>query len=263
MSAEREKISCIIGTKNAEVDISDCIESVIWTDEIIVIDDFSTDKTLEIARRYTNKIYQHPFQSYTQQKDFAVKKTCFRWVLSLDADERVSPQLKESILQKLNEGPQFDGYLCSRMNFFLGKQVKGCGWYEKNNLRFFNKERVSYNIGYYYLEEMNINGKIGRLTHDLLHYTCRELSGYLNRINIWSTLNAKDLINKGLRITYLNSSFYFFFKPGAIFFYKYFFKSGFRDGIVGLVICVLSVITYFFSYAKVWELQQRGRNPIA
>lgn len=252
----REKISCIIGTKNAEEDIKDCIEAVRWADEIIVVDDFSTDRTVEIARQYTDKVFQKHLSGYTEQKDFALQKTSNRWVLSLDADERVTPQLRDEILEKLSKPPELSGFLFRRMNIFLGKEVRHCGWYKANNLRLFNKEKVSYDLSMQYLESMKISGQLGIMKNDLFHYTCRRLDDYLNRVNLWSSLNAKDLFNKGIRITPLNSLYYFLFKPLAVFLQKYFLKAGFRDGFPGFLICSLSAITYFISYAKLWEIEK-------
>jgi len=256
----REKVSCIVGTKNAEADIKDCLESVDWADEIIVVDDFSVDRTVEIARQYTDKVFQKKLTGYTEQKDFALQKTSFRWVLSLDADERVTPQLKEEILEKLAKPDNFSGFLFRRLNIFLGRKVKHCGWYVTDNLRLFNKEKIGYDLDMKYLESMKVSGQLGLMKNDLLHYTCRNLFDYFNRINLWSSLNSQDLINKGLCITLWNGLFYFILKPLAVFLRKYFLKAGYRDGMVGFLICGLSAITYFLSYAKAWEAQQRPRQ---
>jgi glycosyltransferase involved in cell wall biosynthesis len=254
--SSKEKISCIIGTKNAEKDIKDCLEAVKWCDEIIVVDDFSTDRTIEFARQYTDKVFQKHFRGYAEQKDFALQKTSNQWILSLDADERITPQLKDEILEKLSKSPEFSGFLFRRMNIFLGREVRHCGWYEADNLRLFNKEKVKYDLSLKYLEPMSVSGQLGVMKNDLLHYTCRSLDDYLKRVNLWSSLNAEDLFNKGVNINPLNSIYYFIFKPLAVFFQKYIFKSGFKDGFVGFLICGLSSITYFISYAKLWEKQK-------
>lgn len=249
----REKISCIIGAKNAEKDIGDCLEAIRWADEIIVVDDYSTDRTVEIARQYTDKVFQKHFIGYAEQKDFALRKTSNRWVFSLDADERVTSELRDEIAEKLSEPSELSGFLFRRLNIFLGKEVRHCGWYEADNLRLFNKEKVSYDVGLQYLEPMKVAGKLGLMNNNLLHYTCRGLDDYLNRVNLWSSLNAMDLFNKGIRVTTFNCAYYMLAKPIAIFLKKYFFKKGFKDGFVGFLICGLSAITYFISYAKLWE----------
>lgn len=258
----REKISCIIGSKNAEIDIRDCLESVKWVDEIIVVDDFSTDLTIELARQYTDKIFQKKLIGYTEQKNFALQKTTCRWILSLDADERVTAQLREEILDKMSKPMEFSGFLLRRHNIFLGKEVKHCGWRETNNLRLFNKEKVNYDLNMKYLESMKVSGRLGLMKNDLLHYTCRNLDNYFNRMNIWSSLNTQDLLHKGIRVTPLNSLYYFIAKPLAIFFRKYFVKAGYRDGFIGFLICALSAITYFISYVKLYEAQNKAINKV-
>jgi len=256
----REKISCTVGTKNAENDIRDCLEAVKWADEIIVIDDFSTDRTVEIARQYTDKVFQKKMVGDPEQRDFAIRQASHRWILSLDADERVSPQLRDEILEKLSHPAGFSGFYMRRLNIFLGRPVRHCGWYEVNNTRFFNKEKAKYDITLKYCMRMERSGPMGALKNDLLHYTCRNLQDYFNRVNIWSTLNTKDLIAKGKRVTCLNSPYYLILKPAAVFFYKYFFKSGYLDGFEGFLICAISAITYFISYAKLWESQNVARD---
>lgn len=256
----REKISCTVGTKNAENDIRECLESVKWADEIIVVDDFSTDRTVEVARQYTDKVFQNKMTGDPEQRDFAIRQASYRWILSLDADERVSPQLRDEMLEKLSYPQEASGFYLRRLNIFLGKPVKHCGWYEVNNTRFFNKEKARYDTTFKYWMRMEVSGPMGVLKNDLLHYTCRDLRDYFNRVNLWSTLNTEDLIIKGKRVTCLNSPYYFIFKPVAVFFYKYFLKGGYLDGFVGFLICAISAITYFISYAKLWEAQNMARD---
>jgi glycosyltransferase involved in cell wall biosynthesis len=258
--AYREKISCVIGTKNAERDIRECIEAVKWVDEIIVLDDYSSDRTLEIARQYTDKIYQKKMTGYTEWRDFGLQKASYRWVMPLDADERVTPQLRDEIIEKLSRPEEFSGFLFRRLNIFLGREVRHCGWYEASTLRLFNKEKVSYDPRLKYLESMKVTGSLGFMRNDLLHYTCRSLESYINRVNVWSGLNTQDLITKGYRITALNSVVHFVIRPCAVFLQKYFLKSGYRDGFAGFAIASLSAVTYFLSSAKLWEAQKYSAN---
>jgi glycosyltransferase involved in cell wall biosynthesis len=253
-----EKISCIVGTKNAQKDIGPCLEAVKWADEIVVIDDFSTDRTLEIARQYTDKIFQKKLEGWDEQRAFGIEKTTYDWVLALDADEIVTPKLQEEIKQKLRNTEGKSGFRIRRLNIFLGKEVKHCGWYKATVVRLFNKKKVRYNLNFKYQEVQEIDGPLGVMENDLIHYTCRSLEDYLNRVNLWSTLNTRDLVTKGIRITSFNSVYYFIFKPAAVFFQKYFLKAGYRDGFVGFLICALSGVTYLISYAKLWEIQRKG-----
>jgi len=254
----REKLSVIVGTKNAENDIGDCLESVKWADEIIVIDDFSADKTIDIARKYTDKVFQRKMTGYPEQMDFGVQKSASRWILVLDADERIMPALEEEILEKLSRPTDASGYLLRRLNLVLGREIRHCGWYEKNNIRLFNKEKVNYDLRLKYLVRMRVLGSLGMLDNDLIHHTCRDLYEYFKRVNLWSTLNTEDLIERGFRVNNLNGIFYFFIKPGAIFFQKYVLKAGYRDRFVGFLVSLLSGITYFLTYLKLWRRQSRG-----
>ncbi|MDP2906075.1 MAG: glycosyltransferase family 2 protein, partial [Candidatus Omnitrophota bacterium] len=139
-TSRSQKITCIIGTKNSEADIKDCLESAKFLDEIIVIDDFSTDQTVDIARRYTDKVFQHKLTGYPEQMNYALQQAANRWVLVLDADEVITAELQDEIRKKRTTPFAKNGYLLRRLNIFLGKEIKHCGWYEKNNLRFFDKE---------------------------------------------------------------------------------------------------------------------------
>ncbi len=251
-----EKISCIVGSKNAEKDIGECLESVKWADEIIVVDDFSSDRTIEIAKRYTDKIFQKHLTGYTEQKDFGLQKTSNCWVLSLDADERVTKELEDEIVQKLSSPPEASGFLFRRLNIFLGKPVRHCGWYEANNLRLFDKEKIGYDLTMKYLESMKISGRLDVMEHDLIHYTCRSLDDYVKRMDLWAALNARDLFNKGVRVRPLTCGYYLLLKPAAVFLQKYFLKAGYLDGYVGFLICGLSAVTYFLSYNKLWKMER-------
>ena len=252
---EREKISCIVGTKNAEIDIGECLESIKWADEIVVVDDFSTDHTIKIAKKYTDNIYQQKFVGYAQQRQYALGKTSHRWVLSLDADERITPGLREEILERLSNTGENNGFFIRRLNIFLGKAVRHCGWYETDNLRLFNKEKTTYDTTFKYLDPKVVAGSIGELENDMIHYTCKDIRNYMERVKVWASLNAEDLVTKKLRITFLTAPFYFLFKPALVFGHKFFLKGGYSDGRVGFLISLISAYTYFLSYVKVWQKQ--------
>lgn len=260
MADNSQKLSCIVGTKNAQDIVGDCLEALIWADEIIIIDDYSTDRTLEICRRYTNKIFQHRLCGWNEQRDFAVRQCSFNWVLALDADEIVTSKLKDEIRQRLADPGGKSGFLLKRLNIFLGRKIKHCGWNEANNLRLFDKRKVQYNLAYQYREVMDTKGALGVLRNELIHYTARSLEDYISRMNRWSGLDAQDLSAKGERISFLNAPAYFLIKPLAVFFYKYFIKAGFLDGFAGFEVCALSAVTYLASYAKLWEAQKESRG---
>jgi glycosyltransferase involved in cell wall biosynthesis len=263
----RQKVTCVIGTKNSEADIKDCLESAKFLDEIVVIDDLSIDKTVALARQYTDKVIERKLTGYPEQMDAAIQAAGNRWILILDADEVITPELRDEINRKMSSQPGDSGFFLRRLNFFLGREIRHCGWYEKNNLRLFDKEKINYDLSMKYLVRMNISGTLGELDNDLLHFTCKDLYSYFKRMNLWSSLNTEDLIDKGYRITLVNSVYYFFFKPLAIFLYKYFLKLGFMDGFEGFLICAFSSFTYFLSYVKLSRRQKMSmrrvlwRNP--
>ena len=262
-----EKITCIIGSKDSGIDIKECIESARFLGEVIVIDDFSTDKTQEIARKYADKLIEKKMGGYPEQMDFAIKQASNRWVLILDADERIAPQLQKEIKDKFARPPGVSGYMLRRLNIFLGREILHCGWYEHNNLKLFDREKVSFDLSMKYLGRWNVAGDLGTLENNIVHYTCRDLYSYFKRMNLWSSMNTEDLIDKGYRITLLNTPYYFFLKPAAVFLMKYVGKLGFLDGFEGFLICVLSACTYFLSYAKLSRRQGMSirrlywRNP--
>jgi len=136
-----ERISVTVITKNEEKKIRDCLESVRWADEIIVLDSLSTDKTTEICREYTDKVYQRPWPGHIEQKNRAIGFTSNKWVLSLDADERITPELEKEIRALQEGGMEFDGYEIPRLVFYMGKPVMHCGWYPARKLRLFDKTK--------------------------------------------------------------------------------------------------------------------------
>jgi glycosyltransferase involved in cell wall biosynthesis len=142
MSIKRKTLSVAIIAGNEEKKIGDCLESVKWADEIIVVDSGSTDRTVEIAKRYTDKVFIRKWEGYAPQKQFAIDQATCDWILSLDADERVSPELKDEILKILESETEFDGFYIPRRNFFLGKWIKSCGWYPNYQLRLFKKGKA-------------------------------------------------------------------------------------------------------------------------
>jgi hypothetical protein len=171
----------------------------------------------------------------------------------LDADERVSPELKDEIQDILRKNKDYSGFYFKRLNIFLGRPIYHCGWYEATNLRLFDKEKAHYELDFKYIDDVKVEGRLGVVKHPIIHYTAKNLRQYLKKIDLWSSLNAEDLKTKGLSIHLFNVWWYFLSKPLIIFFFKYILKQGFRDGLQGLLISALSSFTYLSSYIKLYK----------
>ncbi len=242
-----EKISAIIIAGNEEKNIAECLESVRWADEIIVVDSESTDKTVEICRRYTDKVFVRKWEGYSSQKKYSMEKASNEWVLSLDADERVSPELLEEI--RSLDLSTADGFYTPRRNYFLGKVIRSCGWYPDYQLRLFRKSRTRLTDRQVH-EGFTVDGKRAYLKGELIHYTHQTIAGTLAKVNEYSTLEANE---KAGRIHMTGPKL--FFKPVWAFFQHFIIRRGFTDGVYGLMVSVIHAITKTQVYMKIWEIQ--------
>ncbi len=241
-------VSVIIITLNEEKNIGACLQSVNWADEIVIVDSFSTDKTVEIAKKYTDKVILHPFDGYAENKNLALDHTTSEWVLWLDADERVPPELAAEIRHAVN-GPQVQGFEIPRKAFFLGRWIQHCGWYPGYVLRLFKKQSARFNDNRVH-EGLNLNGARGRLNNALLHFTDDKLEHYMWKFNRYTSLAAEERLQRGRRAG-IGS---ILFRPVFAFMKMYIMKRGFLDGMEGLVLCLLSAGYVAVKYAKTWEL---------
>lgn len=243
-------LGVLVLTYNEAENIKDCLESVKWVDEIVIIDSFSSDRTIAISRDYTDKIYQRKFDDFSSQRNLGLEKIDSEWILVLDADERISAALKEEIKRELSD-PKFEGYYAPRKNYFLGKWIKYCGWYPDYVLRLFKKNASNQYNGLVH-EGIQIKGKVGRLKNALIHYTYRDLEHYLNKTNLYTTLGAKSkyLVGKRKGLAYI------LLRPGIEFVNKYLLKKGFLLGKEGLFLAILSSYYQFLKYVKLWELNK-------
>jgi glycosyltransferase involved in cell wall biosynthesis len=241
-------ISAIIITKNEEENITDCLKSINWVDEIILVDAESLDRTIELAKPFTQKIFVNKWDGYVKQKEFAISKVSNEWVLSIDADERVSPALKDEIINS-NEN-SVDGYYLKRENYFLRKHIKSCGWDNDYQLRLIRKSKTKLTSRLVH-EGFTVEGKTERLKNHLIHYTFRSVENTINKINQYSTLRAQEISAKGKKIGGFK-----IVAHGLTAFFKFFIGlRGYRDGVHGLIISLFNSITTFLVYMKVWELQ--------
>lgn len=247
------KISAFVITKNEESNITDCLKSIDWVDEIVVVDAESNDKTVELAQRFTSKIFIHPWEGFVKQKEFALSKTSNEWVLSIDADERVSPSLKDEILS-LN-GEDADGYYFRRQNYFLKKNIKYCGWDNDYQLKLVRKSKAKFTDRLVH-EGLMVDGKTRRLQNRLIHFTFTSVEKTMTKINHYTSLQAKELIKKRKKI-----SGFTIVSHGIAAFLRFFIVlRGYKDGVHGLIISLFNSITTFLVYMKAWELLLESKN---
>jgi glycosyltransferase involved in cell wall biosynthesis len=243
-------ISAIIITYNEEKNIRDCIESLKWADEIIVVDAESQDRTAKTAEELGVRTYSQKWQGYGKQKNYALGKATCDWILSIDADERVTPELAKEIQEEL-VNPSFSGYKIPRKAYFLGKWIRHGGWYPGYVLRLFQagKARFAEKEVHEYLE---LNSKAGYLKNPLLHYTDDTLDHYLDKFCKYTSLASKELYVNGKRASLSD----LFLRPILFFLKMYIAKCGFLDGIHGFILATLSSFYVFVKYAKLWEKDQ-------
>lgn len=244
------KISAKIIVFNEEANIADVLKSVEWADEIVVVDSNSTDQTVEIARRFTDRIFNREFKGYKDKHQFADSMTSSDWIFWIDADERVTDELKVAIEQLKSRDPNSlpDGFKIARRTWYLGKWIKHSGWYPDYQMRLYRKD-ASFWDGIAPHETARVNGKVETLEGELLHYTKRNLSEHHLVLDSYTTLAAEYLAGNGKSIGAVG----LFTNSIAAFFRTYILKQGFRDGIQGLIIAMFTAYSVFLKYAKVWE----------
>lgn len=248
-----EPISATLIVYNEEHNITNALQSLSWADEIVVVDSGSTDATLEICRQYTDRILHRDWTGYVDQKNYATDNARNNWIFSLDADERISPELRDEIVDLAASGFPKRGYKIPRIAYFMGQWIKHGDWYPDYQLRLFNRQHGKWQGGRVH-ESVKINEDPGYLKGDIYHYTYRSLSDYLRRLEIYSNLAAFDYQQKGKQA----GLFKLFFNPAATFLKAYLLKRGFLDGTPGFAVAVMGAVSVFFKYAKLYELRRRG-----
>lgn len=249
-----EKLSVIIITQNEAQQITECLESVVWADEIIVVDGGSTDDTVNCCLKYTEKVFVNPWPGFAAQKQFALDKATQPWVLSIDSDERVTEALRIEIQQILvNPGGAADGYYLPRLSTFLGKPIRHGGWYPGYQLRLFRREKTTVRKSRVH-EGFLVDGVCAYLKSDMLHFTHSSIDASLARMNRYSTLEAQDRIEvgRGKRVHWYDLIVH----PLAAFLRQFFGLRGWRDGMHGFVLANITAMVKMALYLKIWEQQQ-------
>ncbi len=248
------QLSVAIITWNEEKKIGRALASVAGlADEIVVVDSFSTDGTEGICRRYTDRFLSAEWQGYRTQKQFALEHARHEWVLSLDADEALSNELILE-LETWKRLPEtgIDGHLLPRLTFFMGRWIRHTSWHPDRQLRLFRKSRGKW-VGGRVHESVQVTGHVTPLQHAIEHYTYSDTGEYLSQLQNFSSLAAADYFDAGRKSNLLHLVFY----PLAEFWRNYLLRRGFQDGVPGLVVSILSSISVFFRFLKLWELQNQ------
>lgn len=248
-------ISAVIITFNEERNIARCIDSLQGVaDEIVIVDSFSTDRTEEIAKQRQVKFVSHAFDGYIEQKNWALAQASHPHVLSLDADEALSEELKKAILEAKNSGLK-EGYRMKRMTSYCGQWIRHCGWYPDIKLRLFDTRVGAWggqNPHDVYI--LKSDGKTELLSGDLLHYSFHTIDQHVETSNKFSSIKAHNMFEKGRKVNVFQLLIY----PGFRFFRDYIIKQGFRDGFYGFVVCKISAHTVFLKLVKLRDMNRQG-----
>ena len=246
---ERPKISVYMITRNNERTLERALGSVTWADEIVVVDSFSTDKTPEICRRFTDRVIQRPWPGFREQYQHAADLTTHPWVMFIDADEEISRELADEIQRVVKEEEKsFDGFIIYRRTYYLGRWIRHGAWYPDYEIRLYRKEKGRWEGGLH--AKIVVDGNVGSLKHEILHHTYRDISDQIRTLDLYSRIEAEDMLKAGERF----SLFKLLFRPPFRWIKEYLLKQGFRDGIPGLVIIVATMFYVFIKHAKLWEL---------
>ena len=250
-------LAVVIITKNEEQNIDDCLRSVQWIDEKIVVDAESTDRTVDIAAQYTKNIHVRAWPGYGLQKNFGIGQATADWILILDADERVTPLLTTEIVERIqswsSEGPV--AYRIPRRNFFYGKWVRKGGIYPDYQIRLFRKGMAWYNEVPIH-ENLMVSGEIGSLREPLDHYTENAIVDHFKKFGNYTTYAAVEKMKTIQKVQWYNVVI----NPMVVFLKTYLIKSGYKDGVRGLIIAVFASMYTFVKYAKLWDCIQHDNK---
>ncbi len=242
-------VSVYVLTYNNRRTIEQCLRSLGWAEELIVVDSFSTDGTYEICRRYTDKTCQRKWTDHCDQYQYAANQTTHDWIMFVDADEEIPLELAEEIKKVLEERTNdVDGFIAYRRTYYLGKWIRFGGWYPDCEVRLYRRDKGRWEGGLH--AKIVVDGRVDSLKNEYLHYTYRNISDQIQTIDKYSQIAAEDMIKSGEKFSLLK----LLFNPPFRFIKEYLFKSGFRDGLPGLIIIVSTMFYVFIKYAKLWEL---------
>ncbi|HEX9305651.1 MAG TPA: glycosyltransferase family 2 protein [Thermoanaerobaculia bacterium] len=252
----REKLSAIVTSFNEAINIRECLESVTFADEVLLVDSFSADSTLDLARQVPGvRILQREYFGSAAQKNWAMDQTVHPWVLIVDADERVTPGLAREIQDLLERGPEASFYSIRRRNLFLDRLIRHSGWSTDKVVRLLRRGAARYPRRRVHAD-IRPEGPAPTLNSSLLHYTFRSLGQYLEKLHRYAEWGAADAYRRGKD----SGALQLFFRPAWRFVRTYVFQAGFLDGRHGLVLCMLQAYGVFLKWAKLWEWRRFDHN---
>lgn len=243
------RVTATVITFNEAANLGAALESLSWADEIVVVDSESTDDTVAIARRFTDRVIIRPWPGYVAQKNFAAEQATHDWIVSLDADERVSAPLAEEIRALLAHEPAAPGYRVPRVTFHLGRWIRSTDWYPDYQLRVYDRRRARW-TGRYVHESVKADGPVVDLRGEILHYAYRDLAHHLRTMDQYTTLAARQMFEDGRRAGWLDLAVH----PPAAFLRNYLLRGGVRDGVPGLIVSAMNARYVGLKFAKLWEL---------
>jgi len=248
------RLSVVVITLNEEANLRRCLESVAFADEIVVVDAGSEDRTCDIAREFTDKVFERSMRGFGAQKQFAVEQASGDWILSLDADEWLSDTLRQSIQQMLSrpESEQHDAYQLYRLNYFYGRPIRHCGWYAPI-LRLFRRGRGRFNDKLVH-EEIIVEGRVDILRGDIMHVPYRDIFHHLEKMQRYARLDAEEILKGGKHFHGFRAILYIVLRPMWKFIEKYILLQGFREGLHGLVLSALAAFGVFLIYVHAWTM---------
>lgn len=250
--SERPPVSVCVVAMDEEANIADCLRSADFADEWIVVDSHSSDRTREIAAECGARVIERDWPGHIEQKNFAIDQAAHDWVLCLDADERVTPQLRESILAALARDDRPDGFEFNRLTEYMGRWIRHGGWYPDRKLRLYRRSKGRWG-GVNPHDHVRLEGRVERLRGDLLHYSYRSLSDHIATIDSFTTIAAREKRKAGRRASLADLTL----RPGWRFLRMFAFRGGFLDGVPGFVVATMGAFYVFQKYAKLRELESR------
>lgn len=250
----KESVSAVIITKNEEEKIRYCLESIKWVDEIVIVDDLSTDRTVEICQEYGAKIISHKSEgNFDRQRNIGIDNASSEWIFQLDADEIVPEALKKEIQELLAQSVEFSAYQICRKNFFLGHFMRYGGFYGQHWIKLFKKSAARY-IGRSVHETLEVQGKLGTIKADIEHYPFQSFSQQIARMNMYSSVEAKIMAEENTTPDIKKIRYNLTIKPLKRFWKMYIKKKGYKDGMYGLIFAILFTFGPMLRFMKYWEI---------